>query len=366
MAVSEQRQIVFWSIGLAIFLVLVYWLSSVLLPFVAGFAVAYFLDPAVDRLEAFKMPRWLATTIVVAAFFLLILVVLVLLTPVIQAQLVLFADLLPGVLRGVKEHLGPQIEWLRERLPSDSSEKLGLALEDHAGKAVGWLLAGIGRVLSTGAAIASILSLLVITPIVAFYLLRDYDGIVAKIDDCLPRQHAPVIREQLGEIDRTIAGFVRGQATVCLLLGLYYGIGLSLVGLNAGFVIGLASGLLSFIPYVGMLLGFVVGVAVALAQFTEWTPVILVIVVFVTGQFLEGNFVTPKLVGDSVGLHPVWIIFALLAGGAVFGFVGLLLAVPVAAVIGVLVRFALGHYLSSPYYTGRPRGQATASEGPDQ
>ena len=201
---------------------------------------------------------------------------------------------------------------------------------------------------------------MVITPIVTFYLLRDWDLLVARIDGWLPRRHVDVIREQMRLIDRSLSGFVRGQLMVCLMLGVFYAIGLTVVGLDFGLVIGLATGLVSFVPYFGMLAGFVVGIGVAVAQFGSWVPVALVAAVFVIGQFVEGNFVTPRVVGNRIGLHPVWLIFALLAGGALFGFTGLLLAVPVAAVLGVLVRFSLERYLAGAAYRGRGPGGGTA------
>jgi predicted PurR-regulated permease PerM len=214
----------------------------------------------------------------------------------------------------------------------------------------------VRRVLTGSLAVVNLLSLVFITPVVTFYLLRDWDRIVAKVDSWLPRDHADIIRVQMGEINRTLSGFIRGQATVCLALGTIYGVGLSLVGLDLGLVIGMTSGMLSFIPYLGSITGFVTGMGLAFAQGADWHLPAMVAGVFAFGQVMEGNVLTPKLVGDKVGLHPVWIMFALLAGGTLFGFVGILLAVPVAAVIGVVVRFALSHYLASPIYHGnRPR-----------
>jgi predicted PurR-regulated permease PerM len=215
---------------------------------------------------------------------------------------------------------------------------------------------------SRGAAILSLISLLVITPVVAFYLLRDWDRIVATVDGWLPRAHAETVREQIRHIDRTLSGFVRGQATVCLLLGAFYGIGLTVVGLDFGLILGLATGIVSFVPIFGMLLGVATGVAMALVQFAlDPVRVGLVLAVFAIGQVIEGQFLTPRIVGRKIGLHPVWVVFALLAGGALYGFVGLLLAVPAAAVIGVLVRFALSRYLSSPLYLGAGGAVAEAA-----
>src|SRR5690606_17673853 len=181
----------------------------------------------------------------------------------------------------------------------------------------------------------------------------DWDHMIAKVDSWLPRRSAETIREQARQIDRALSGFIRGQLTVCLMLGIFYAVGLTLVGLNFGLVIGLVTGLISFVPYFGMLIGFAVGVGVALAQFSTWGPIAMVAGVFIIGQVIEGNFVTPRVVGSKVGLHPVWLIFALLAGGALAGFTGLLLAVPAAATIGVLTRFAVRRYRESEFYEDR-------------
>jgi predicted PurR-regulated permease PerM len=205
-------------------------------------------------------------------------------------------------------------------------------------------------------AIVNVLSLLVVTPIVAFYLLLDWDQIVAKVDGWLPRDHAEEIRIIGRDINTAMAGFIRGQGTVCLLLGVFYAIGLSLLGLKFGLAIGLGAGLLSFIPYVGAIIGGVLAIGVGLVQFwPDYGLVLAVIAVFAAGQFIEGNFLSPKLVGGSIGLHPVWLMFALFAFGYLFGFVGLLLAVPLAAAAGVFVRYGLSQYLKSKFYRGIPQ-----------
>jgi predicted PurR-regulated permease PerM len=214
-------------------------------------------------------------------------------------------------------------------------------------KLVGDFLTGV---LQSGIAILNLLSLILITPIVAFYLLRDWDKVVRRLDTYLPRRHAQTIREQLAIIDDTLAGFVRGQINVCLILGTFYAVGLSLAGLKFGILIGLATGLLVIFPYVGLMVGMGAGLTLAFFQFDTLQPVFTVLGVFVIGQMMEGYFFTPKLVGEKVGLHPVWVIFGMLAGAALFGFVGILLAVPATAVIGVLIRFAMQQYLHSQYY----------------
>ena len=210
-----------------------------------------------------------------------------------------------------------------------------------------------GKLAQGGLAIFNLLALLFLTPVVTFYLLRDWERLVDALDGALPRDHAATIRKLAHESNAAIAGYVRGQALVCITLGTIYAIGLSLVGLQFGLVIGLIAGAISFIPFVGTFVGAVMALGMALVQFPpDWIGVVKVAVVFLIGQMLEGNVLSPKLVGDRVGLHPVWIMFALLAGGALFGFVGVLIAVPVAAVVGVLVRHLIGRYRDSQYYRG--------------
>lgn len=338
--------------ALIVFLILVYLLRTVLLPFVAGMGVAYFLDPVCDKLEKWGCSRTLATTLVTIAFALLIILGFLVIVPVLVEQLTNFIRDLPGLMERAHQRLLPLYFQFQTRFDLPALDDLGAMVSNRLGGVLGFIGDTIQNVVSGGAALANLLSLLFITPVVTFYLLRDWDILVARIDTLLPRDHAMTIREQMKAIDTTMAGFIRGQASVCLVLGTYYAGGLMLVGLPFGLVIGMAAGILTFIPYVGSLSGFIISMAVALASFPDWHGPAIVAGIFVTGQILEGNFLTPKLVGDRVGLHPVWIIFALLAGGALFGFVGLLLAVPVAAAIGVLVRFAISRYLASPLYLG--------------
>lgn len=353
---SSARHLWFWLAVLVLFLLALYELSAVLTPFVAGMAVAYLLDPIVERLERRGLSRTWATTLVTLGFCLLALAVLVLVAPVLVGQIAGFARRLPHYVDVLRARALPLIDLVKDALPPGAIEKLQSAAMDYVAAAANWLAQMVLRVIGGGVMLASLLSLAVITPVIAFYMLRDWPRIVARVDSWLPRGHAETIREQVRQVDRTLSGFLRGQAMVCLTLACFYGLGLSLVGLDFGLVVGMLTGLISFVPYFGMGLGMIVGVSLALAQFGAWHGVALVAAVFAAGQFLEGNFLTPRLVGDRVGLHPAWIIFALLAGGALFGFIGILLAVPAAAAIGVGVRFALQRYLSSPYYLGPDDG----------
>jgi predicted PurR-regulated permease PerM len=352
----------FWLIGLAVTALLLWLLSGILMPFVAGMIIAYVLDPVADRFEAIGMPRWLATTMVLLLFVIIIATVLLVLVPVIASQVDGLIRALPGYLEQLTKTLTPVMEQLRTEMPTENFQRLKTALGEQAGQAVSWLGAVIGGIWRGGLAILDIISLLVITPVVAFYLLRDWDRMTATIDQYLPRPYAPTIHALVGEIDSTLANFLRGQGLVCLILGAFYAISLTVVGLNFGLLVGLGAGLISFIPYVGSIIGFLVSTGIALVQFDNWVMWLVVAGIFVFGQAVEGNFLTPKLVGGSVGLHPVWVIFALLAGGSLLGFTGVMLAVPVAAAIGVLVRFSLRQYRQSRYFHGEPEMEEVEAE----
>jgi len=350
---TTQRQYRFWLAGLLLALIALYLLRGVLLPFVAGLALAYFLDPLCDRLEKWGCGRVLATTIVLIGFSVFLVAVLLLLIPLIQSQIIGLVASLPVLVAGLVARVEPLLQLADEHLSPQETADLKSALGSQAGSVVQWIGGALGAMLSSGLALVNILSLIFITPVVTFYLLRDWDHLVARIDGCLPRQHADVIRAQARLIDQTLAGYARGQATVCLVLGIFYAAGLSVVGLDYGLIVGVLAGLLSFVPYVGTITGFVTSMGLAFAQFPDWLSIGLVFGIFLIGQALEGYVLTPRLVGDRIGLHPVWVIFALLAGGALFGFVGVLLGLPAAAVVGVLTRFGLGRYMGSTYYRGQ-------------
>ncbi len=287
----------------------------------------------------------LATVIILAAFFIVAIAGIVLLFPLLQAQVVGLAQRIPQLVEAIRDQAEPLLATLQASLSEEQIGELRQAAGGYAGDIIGWISGILAGLLSGGLVLFKLASLVVITPVVSFYLLRDWDRIIAHLDSLLPRGHAATIRRISTDIDDTIAGFVRGQASVCLILGVYYGTALSLAGLESGLLVGFGAGLISFIPYIGASVGLLVGVTIAIAQFTDWLPVFLVAGIFIAGQVAESYVLTPKLVGDRVGLHPVWIIFALLAGGALFDFTGVLLAVPVAAVIGVLVRFGQTRYL---------------------
>jgi predicted PurR-regulated permease PerM len=350
---SLKRQLAFWLVGLVCLIIFLMIFSSILLPFVAGMALAYFLDPVADWFERRGLSRLMATVVILVLFVVLFAIAMIILIPILAGQANQFLKDLPGYITSLQQLI---TKARPDMLPSWARDQIG-ALKDNfstiLGEGTKFLATLFEQIWNSGKAIVDVVSLLVVTPVVAFYLLLDWDRMVSWIDNLVPRDHVQTVRALASEMDSTIAGFVRGQGTLCLVLGIYYGTGLALTGLNFGLLIGLFSGAISFIPYIGSTVGLVLAFGVAVVQFwPEYLNVGLVLLVFFSGQFLEGNILQPKLVGESVGLHPVWLMFALFAFGLLFGFVGLLVAVPAAAAVGVLVRFALNRYLESDLYHG--------------
>ncbi len=351
LATPDGRLRVWLGAALA-FLILVWLLRGILLPFVAGMAIAYFLDPVAERLQRMGLSRTWATVVITLSFFLLFVIVLVLLAPIVGDQITAFVQRVPTYIHQLGQRAQPIWRALVGHLSPHDIDRLRNAAGDYAGNIAGWVGGVLGELVGGSLALANLLSLIFITPIVTFYLLRDWHRVTDLVEKWLPRRHEAEIRQLFHEVDMILAGFVRGQALVCLTLACIYGAGLTLVGLDLGLLVGLGAGMLSIVPYLGSITGFVVAVGLAVAQSSDWMLPAEAAVVFVVGNQIEANLLAPRLVGSRVGLHPVWIIFALLAGGALFGFLGLLLAVPSAAVIGVLARFLLARYLASPMYSG--------------
>ena len=335
--------------------VALYLFSSILLPFVAAACIAYFLDPPTTRLTRIGMPRGVAAGIMIVALLAAMLLFALLLYPLLLAQIGLLISRAPSYVGDIRDWAGDVVHRLQEGLGSEFvDEKLRDLVAGQAGAMLSWVAGTLTRIVGSGFALFSVISLVVVTPVVAFYLLRDWRRAVARLDSWLPRRYAGVLRAQAREVDRILSAWLRGQAICCLLLAAFYAVTLTLVGLDLGLIVGMAAGLLSFIPYVGSVAGGVTSIALALAQF-HWQGVTVVAAVFVVGQLLEGYVIYPRFLGDRVELHAVWVIFALFAGGAAFGFLGVLLAVPMAAALGVLARFWLRRYLASPIYLEPPR-----------
>ncbi|MFC3207704.1 AI-2E family transporter [Aquamicrobium soli] len=348
-----RRHVFFWLAAAIVLVLFLYLFRDILLPFVAGLALAYFLDPVADRLQRLGLSRIMATVVILIAFIIVLVLAFVILVPVLATQMADFSGKLPDYLTRLQALITSfDPKWLEQRFGVDANS-LKEGLNSVLTSGLGLVTTVFSSLWSSGMALVSVVSLFVVTPVVAFYMLLDWDRMVATVDSWVPRDHVATVRAIATDINTATAGFVRGQGTLCLVLGAMYAVGLTLTGLNFGILIGLFAGLISFIPYVGSLTGLVLAVGVAVVQFwPDWLMVVVVACVFFVGQFIEGNILSPKLVGKSVGLHPVWLMFALFAFGALFGFVGLLIAVPAAAAIAVLVRFAIARYLESPLYKG--------------
>jgi predicted PurR-regulated permease PerM len=352
----------FWALILAVVILCIWLLSGILLPFVAGIALGYLLDPVADRLQRVGLSRLGAALLMLVVFAVILGLVLFLLVPVLTHQLTALIGALPGYVAKLPQFASELSSRATEGYGAQILDYLGLSggfspaelqktVGDLVGQGLQWLGAFARSLVSGGSALLGILSLLVVMPVVAFYMLLDWDKMVATLDRLIPPRNRADVHAIAHDIDRALAGFVRGQSLVCLFLGLWYGIGLSLIHLNFGLLIGLSAGVLSFIPYVGSLTALILSAIVAIVQgWPHWTLLLLTLAVVLTGQFLEGNILSPKLVGSSVGLHPVWLIFALLAFGSLFGFTGLIMAVPVAAAAGVILRYLVRRYKASELY----------------
>lgn len=348
------QQLKYWGIAAAVFFLMLWGLGTVILPFIVGGAIAYFLDPVADRLQRMGLSR-VAATAVISVFALMIFVILsLLIVPMLIRQLSDLVNAAPQIVQQLQDFLYANFPQIFDE---GSVVRSTLVSIGKTVQARGAELAS--TVLSSALSVINAVVFVVVVPVVAFYLLLDWDNMVARIDALLPIQHRETIRGIARDIDRVLAGFVRGQVSVCLILGTFYSVALIFAGLQFGLIVGAIAGLITFIPYIGALIGGSLAIGLAFFQFWgDWLHIGLIAGIFAVGQFLEGNVITPKLVGGSIGLHPVWLLFALSAFGTIFGFVGMLVAVPVAAALGVLVRFAASQYLDSRLY----RGEAT---GPD-
>ena len=348
MALPVNQQAKYWGITIVVLMALLWFLGDVILPFVLGGAIAYCLDPIADRLERLGFSRVVSVTIITLVAVFIFVVMFLLVIPTLIEQSGQLIEIAPELFNRLQTFLTDRFPDILDENSTIGSQLVafGETIKSKGGDFV-------NSVLSSALGLLNILVLVVVVPVVAFYLLLDWDNMTAKIDELLPRDHAPVIRKLASQIDNTLASFIRGQGTVCLILGTYYAVALMIAGLNFGLVVGFIAGLITFIPYVGALVGGALAIGLALFQFWgDWVSIGIIAAIFGIGQFLEGNILTPKLVGKSVGLHPVWLIFALSVFGSLFGFVGMLVAVPVAAIIGVVTRYGVEQYKHSRLYRG--------------
>ncbi|WP_019223528.1 AI-2E family transporter [Bartonella rattaustraliani] len=351
---NMKKQIFFWLGTLFFFILFMVVFGSILLPFVAGMVLAYFLNPLVQLFEKVGIHRVLGTILISLFIVVVFVAALIILIPIISSQIQQFMrDGLPIYMDRIQtffvEH---DFGWVQRYFGSDPNE-LQSNIKGVLGKSSDFITSLLNSLLKSGKSIVNIVSLFVVAPVVAFYLLLDWPRMVGAVDSLIPRDHLETVRGIFHEMDRAVAGFVRGQGTACLILGGYYAIGLTITGLNFSLLIGMFIGLISFIPYIGTMSGFLLSGGIAWVQFypNNWEWIVVIMIIFLIGQFIEGYILQPKLVGSSVGLHPVWLMFALFAFSSLFGFTGMLVAVPAAAAVGVLVRFALHTYLNSQMYS---------------
>jgi predicted PurR-regulated permease PerM len=354
MALSPATKISFWAGFLVLFVLFVWVFNNVLTPFILGIAIAYLLNPVAVKFSRKQIPRWATALIILTLFFGSMALLFILVAPMAFRQAQMLIEQIPNYIQNVLDHLSPYLTWIQDRVGDDYIQQINDYLKGSAGKVVGATGGVIGGIATGGKFLAGMATTLVLTPLVAFFMMKEWPYIVHWVENMYPRHQAQLIRALLKKIDMKVAGFIRGQISVAFILGVMYAIALTVAGLNYGFLIGLGAGLFSIIPLVGSALGLVVGVVVAWFQTGDLIYTGIIAVIFMGGQFIEGNFLAPKIVGDSVGLHPLWIMFALLAGGSFFGMVGMLIAVPMAAVVGVLGGFLIDQYKASPLYLKNP------------
>jgi predicted PurR-regulated permease PerM len=351
MTTTNNHALRFWLLILAATAAALWLFRPVLLPFLAGLAIAYFLEPAVTALEKRNVRRWMGALIVLSGFLFVVVSIILLIWPVVNHQLGALINSLPEYIAKLREHYLPWAEdWLARFTPEDV-EKIRDAAAQSSGEAMGWVSQAVKNIVSGGFALVDAVALSILTPVTAFHVLKDWKKLTKVIDQIIPRSHYAVIREQMAEIDQTLSGFMRGQALVCVILGVIYSTGLALNGLKYGATVGIIAGVLTIIPYVGTVFGWATSFILACVQFDgDWLRIGSVVAVFAVGHFFEAYILTPRFVGNRVGLHPVWILFALISGIKLMGFTGVLIAVPTAAVIGVLVRFGVRQYKASSMY----------------
>ena len=348
--ISPRNQVLLWLAGLAFVAGFVWLFSDILLPFVLGAIIAYLLDPAVEWLARRKIPRTAATILILGLFFAIVIAALALIFPLAAREAARLADALPGYADKITAMIAPYSEWLQQRAGLGSGEQIVKTLQGNAGNALkisGGVLAGFK---AGGQAIIGFITTAALTPIVAFFMIREWPRMTGWVDSMLPRRGYDDVRTLLVRINGKISGFIRGQFLIAAFLAVIYAGALTAAGLDYGFFIGIAAGLLSIIPLLGSLIGLVIAVIVAWFQAGDIAYTGMIAAIFLAGQFVEGNFLTPKILGENVGLHPLWILFALMAGAAAFGITGMLIAVPLAASIGVLASYALGRYRASEWY----------------
>lgn len=348
----QQNTQWFWVVTLVIatLMGILYSLGSMLMPFLAGLIGAYTLNSAATWLSERLFSRGIASAFLVLSLIILIITLMLIALPYLQQQLFLLASSIPTLIDHFFQKVAPTLEQISQDYGTPSAAELKTQVISHLGDILTWSVRVLTNLLSNGMALANLLSLVILTPVITFYLLKDWPRIIAKINSLLPPQSASQIRKHVVTVDKTLSSYAKGQAIICLILMVLYATGLWAVGLKQGVIVGILTGFMSFIPYIGMLIGYLTSLGISFAAFTEWSSIGLVTMVFVIISQIEGHVLIPRFIGQKVGLHPVWIIFALLAAGTWFGFIGILLALPITATLGVITRIIIDWYINSPFY----------------
>ncbi|MBS0185634.1 MAG: AI-2E family transporter [Proteobacteria bacterium] len=349
-SLSQNQRLSLWILILGGGFLFFYLLSGILFPFIIGIVVAYALSPSVNFLEKYKINRATGSLCILSSFFLSIAALFLFAFPFVQDEIISLTKVIPSL--GV--HLHTHAMSLLDEMSKFISPEDWIRVQNYAktflGDSLKWLAHLIGDLLTNSLALANIIALMIVTPLVSFYFLKDWPKILNSLKALIPKKASPTILRLVKQIDDALSGFARGQALVCFILSIYYGLSLSLTGLHSGLAIGLLTGFFLFIPYVAVLTGFSIATIMSFVQFDDWTHRLVVIGIFLVGQVIEGNFLTPRLVGERIGLHPLWIIFAVFSGAYLMGFLGVLIAMPMIAIIGVLFKFLREKYLESPLY----------------
>ncbi len=354
----------FWSLSFLGFIGFVYLFKGILMPFVLGFAVAYLLNPLVNAFGKIGVNRGISALLILGTFLIILFTAIGLLTPLVYKQSQQFADDVPGYAESLSGYIEPVVQRASILIGEDNAQHIKDSMKGQSGSAGEIAKKIISGIAAGGQAIFDTISVLVLMPIVAYFTMKEWVRITQWARELMPRDYKDTILDLLSKIDKKISGFVRGQISVAVILGISYAIALTIAGLKYGFLIGLLAGLISIIPMVGSTVGLIVSVAVAWFQAGEWSYVAIIAAIFLFGQLIEGNVLSPKIIGENVGMHPLWVFFALMAGGSLFGVLGMLIAVPMAAVAGVLLAFAIAQYKLSPYYNGthKPASRDTKSK----
>ncbi len=350
MTIPVTKKAAVWGVATLIVLGFIWIFKSVLTPFVLGVVIAYLLNPLVKRFSTKGVKRTTSSAIIILLFFLVVTTVIILVAPIFAKESADLIEAMPSYLDKIFELIQPYMTWFQESLGENYIVDAKTFLKENISKVLtvsGGIAGGIAK---GGQALVGIATTVILTPLVAFYMMREWPLIINWVEELIPRQEEKIIKDLFKQIDAKLSGFIRGQLTVAFLLGIIYAVALTIAGLNYGFLIGISAGILSIIPMVGSTLGLLAAVALAWFQAGDLQYVLIIGAIFIIGQIVEGNILSPKLLGDSVGLHPLWILFALMAGGSLLGILGMLIAVPVAAVVGVLFSFSILQYKQSPLY----------------